>query len=148
MSASHCNRTQRLQAKTALSVFNSAIASFSRSHEQCQPKADKRGKSLPFKVDSPCLVCGLEFADGEGKVPLYCDDELRPYYAHLGCADKVTGYLIGHHNIAVRGAGEWLYFWRGECGTARNKAEAGLLLDELCNRMITNGFAKANWSGL
>ena len=139
----HCKKLQRVKA--GKNIFNEAITTFTHSHAGCQPKVDGRGKTTPLlRPNTPCVVCGLEFGTGEGKVPLYRVDQLNPAYAHLECADKVLGYEVGHHNIVVRGAGEWLYFWRGGCGVARNKAKAVRLLDALCERMITNGYAKAN----
>jgi len=120
----HCKKLQRV--KSGKNIFNEAITTFTHVHEGCQPKVDGRGKTTPLlRPNTPCLVCGLEFGAGVGKVPLYRDDELKPFYTHLECADKVIGYEGGHHNIVIRGAGEWLYFWRGECGEARNKHEAG-----------------------
>jgi hypothetical protein len=124
----HCKKLQRV--KSGKGNFNEAVTAFTHTHAGCKPKVDGRGKTTPLlRKHTPCVVCGLEFGEGEGKVPLYRDGELYPAYAHLECADKVLGYHIGHHNIVVMGAGEWLYFWRGGCGEARNKADALLAID-------------------
>jgi hypothetical protein len=126
----HCKKLQRVKA--GKNIFNEAITAFTHAHGDCKSKVDGRGKTTPLlRPHTPCVVCGLEFGKGEGKVPLYRDGELRPFYAHPECAGKVVGYEVGHHNIVGRGAGEWLYFWRGACGSARNKAEAGDALFEL-----------------
>lgn len=123
----HCKKLQRV--KSGKGIFNEAITTFTHAHEGCEPKTDGRGKTTPLLRYASCLVCGLVLDKNGGKVPLYCDGELRPFYAHFECADKVVGYEVGHHNIVVRAIGEWLYFWRGECGEARNKAEALLAID-------------------
>jgi hypothetical protein len=126
----HCKKLQRV--KSGKGNFNEAVTAFTHTHEGCKPKADGRGKTTPLlRPNTPCLVCGLEFGKGEGKVPLYRDDELKPFYAHLECAGKVVGYHVGHHNVIVASKGEWLCFWRGRYGAARNKAEAVRLLGRL-----------------
>lgn len=155
---SHCNKSQRLRAKTALNIFNKTFIDFSNDHKYCQPKVDGRGKYAPPPCDAHCLICGYKFSEQQGKVPLYRFGELSPSYAHLSCAggvdyalfvvkgkeewlysfdaSKVTGYEIGHHNLIVQGAWEWLYFWQGRCGSARNKAEAMQALENLRNQAL------------
>lgn len=141
----HCDKFSRLKLKKGLMNFAKELAEFERIHQYCKPKIDGRGKQLanPSEPKPHCLICGKEFEQGEGKVPLYRNDQLSPAYGCVRCVGVqdyavidssewlyswvYTGaadYQVGHHNIVVRSECEWLYFWRGECGVARNKAEA------------------------
>lgn len=146
----HCGTSVRLKLKKGLMNFAKELADFSRVHADCKPKPD--GRALRYAKPKPpaesppcCLICGNEFKPMDGKIPLYRHDQLSPAYSHVECYGNVIGgYQVGHHNLIVHSTSEWLYFWQGECGVARNRAEAKRALSELCNKLITNGFIKAN----
>lgn len=140
----HCNRFSRLKLKKGLMNYAKELADFERIHQYCQPQADGRGLRYA-KPTQPvigeailCEGCNKVIEKGDAKIPLYRTNRLNPIYTHPDCLDELiafvgkwVNYRIGHHNLVVQSECEWLYFWQGRCGSARNKAEAGRLLGEL-----------------
>lgn len=132
----NCNGRSRLKLKGGLMTFATELASFERIHADCLPKVDgraKQGKPEQVIISKAilCEVCAKIISKSDGKIPLWRADSLKPFYCHVGCEGGVTGYQVGHRNLIVQSEGEWLYFWRGACGSARNKHEAGEALFEL-----------------
>lgn len=126
----NCDGRSRLKLKGGLMTFATELASFERIHADCQPKIDgraRRGKPEQVIIGKAilCEVCAKICSKSDGKVPLWRADSLKPFYCHVECEGKAQGYQVGHHNIIMRAKGEWLYWWRGEYGTARSKAAAG-----------------------